>query len=669
MSKNLRTQYEFLFIGRDEGGFVENYAYDLGEGGENSGKIFVNLNIEQNAFDAEKVGEIIFDNMRRVFFADLDIDPYERFEEALKEVNKALSVYKGERDNEFLGQLNVILAAVVNDTVYLTQTGEAEAYLIRKRFLTTISEGLDEGNDREVFTNIASGAIENNDFLLFSTTRLLRYIAKTDLIKLISGRLDETMSSLKTELQAEVLNKIGLVGIHSSAGKQGLQDTASAGVVTYHEKEESYKDVSEQDLQDQRAIPGKLNPSLTGKQIKAKANEYYQRIKKSVTDLSSRKSMQRFETGSEGGFNLMNLGKEKILLAIIALIIILTAGVWWLRAKEQQDQKVVDLSNQLIEVQQQIDSAITTGQFDKERAGEILINAESLAIEVYNTDYHNEKAGILLDKIMETRDSLDGVIRPETQMIANLADKRDNVDALGMLRLNDELFAYEYNALYPVVGDKVSDPLTIDDNEQVIVGINYDDRDSILFFTDSDKVIEYADDRMNFLSTSDETFKDGVAINAYSNKIYLLDPEGNQLWRYTRTRDRFDAAEAYAVGADLSNAIDLAIDGNIYILHDDGYITRLFRGNKEDFPIKNQPVKEVVKPTKIYTEPEMDQIYVLEPNENRVLIYLKDDRTGGAVYTGQYIFDELQNLKDLVVDVDTNTLYLLTNNAIHRTML
>ena len=84
----LRTQHEFVFVGRDEGSFVENYAYDLGEAGGNSGKIFINLEIQNNPVEAEAIGETIFDTMRKTFFSDLEKDPYSRFEDAVKVVNK-----------------------------------------------------------------------------------------------------------------------------------------------------------------------------------------------------------------------------------------------------------------------------------------------------------------------------------------------------------------------------------------------------------------------------------------------------------------------------------------------------------------------------------------------------------------------------------------------------
>jgi len=192
---SLRTQYEFLFIGRDEGSFVENYAYDLGEGGDNSGKIFINLEIQNNPVDAEAIGETIFDTVRKTFFADLEQDPYVRFEDAIRKVNKALIQMKEEKVSKFIGNLHVLITAVVNNTLYLAQTGEAESYLIRRRLSSTISEGLNDEGSEDTFSNIASGTLEAGDFVLFSSTRLLRYISKNDLAR-VSGLSTPSSASL-----------------------------------------------------------------------------------------------------------------------------------------------------------------------------------------------------------------------------------------------------------------------------------------------------------------------------------------------------------------------------------------------------------------------------------------------------------------------------------------
>jgi len=320
-------------------------------------------------------------------------------------------------------------------------------------------------------------------------------------------------------------------------------------------------------------------------------------------------------------------------------------------------------------VQEAISSAETTGQFNKDQAGEMLNKAEKDSVDVLNSGYHRSKANEMLQKIQEARDSLDGVVRPDVRVLADLSQKRDNVSALGLLHLNGTLYAFEYNALYPIVLDDVQDPFTIDENETVIAGAVYDDKDSLLFYTTSGKVMEFKDNRVTFVDTSDGAFKKGVAIEAYSNKLYILDPEGNQVWRYTRRRDKFDTAESYNVNADIVTGVDLAIDGNIYVLGNDGYITKMFSGNREDFPIKHAPTDPLEYPTKIYTDADMGAIYVLEPKKQRVLVYYKDDRTGGATYSKQIVIDEASDLRDMYIDKDTNKLYLLDTTKVYEVSL
>lgn len=667
-NQHFNTQYDFLFVGKDEGSFVENYAYDLGEGGEQGGKVFICLEIAQNNQDPDRVGEVIFDSLRRVFFADSEVDGYERFEEALKQVNHALHDYQQERGSDWLGKLNVIIAAVVGDQLYLTQSGEAEAYLIRKRFVTTISDDLSDPESKDVFTNIASGDLEAGDFILLSTTRLLRYVSKNDLARHIGGGLPHSVVAVRDFLHGEVISKVGLIAIEGGQGATLAKDDLPESEPVGHSREEAYQDLEKPVGEPSRLSLRSVGEKLNLKGVKNFLGSSVSGIRRKMEEISSDERVER--RGRSGNpWSFSNWGKDKMLVAIIVLVLILTMGVWWLRSKADEDARVQTLANDLVQIREQINSAVTTGQFDKERAGEMLNDAEQKAIAVLNSGYHKDKARELLDTILDTRDKMDGVMHPEMQLMADLSRKRANVNALGLVSLKDKLYAYEYNALYPVALDRVEDPLTIDENETVVSAINYDDRESILFFTASGKVKEYVDDRMSFLQTSDGDFKPGKVLQAYSNKIYVLDPEGSQIWRYTRRRDQFDAAQPYVSGVDLSSAVDLAIDGNIYVLGADGYITKLFQGSKEDFPIKKQPVKALVSPTKIFTEAEMNQIFVLEPAENRVLVYNKDDRSGGAVYTGQYLFDDLEDVKDFYVDKDTNTMYVLTATSIYRTVL
>ncbi len=666
MAQQLKTQYEFLFVGRDQGSFVENYAYDLGDGEEDGGKVFINLEIEQNKVDADKIGEIIFDNLRKIFYADLTINPYDRFEESLKEVNKALNAYRQERGSDFLGKMNVLIVAVVNNQIYVTQTGDAEAYLIRRKFITSISEGPDEQADNEVFTNIASGDLESEDWVLLCSTRVLRYISKTELAKLVGNNFRQSLSNVEGALSTEVLNKTAIIAVAALNEIDGHKVKPShdgdQAVLEEAVKMSQAGDSSEK--KENGMIPNLKNVNLrnVGGILKKCWRENIQTMKSFVRGFNS-----KTERGSQ--LDIKTWSKEKILIAIGFLFLILVIGVWGLKAKSDQDKKITTYANQLVLVQEQINSAITTSRFDKDRATTMLNDAEKQAITVYNSGLYKAKAGELLQSIADTRDKMDGVIHPKFEQLGDLTTKRANVSALGLIELGNQIYAYEYNALYPLLGGKLADPLTIDDNEKVVSAVGYDDQGTILFLTATGKILELKNERINMLTTVDGNFKKGTVLKAYGNKIYILDSADNQIWRYVRHRDNFGPAQAYATGVNLSKAVDFAIDGNIYVLNSDGSIIKLYQGNPESLPIKRHPTKPMTNPTKIYTNADMNQVYILEPSQNRILVYEKDSRSGGLNYENQYIVDELTNLQDIYVDKNTNMLYLLTKTGIYRTSL
>jgi len=652
----LQTQYEFLFVGRDEGSFVENYAYDLGESGENNGKIFINLEIQNNPADAETIGEVVFDTVRKTFFADPEKDSYVRFEEAIKAVNRALAQMKEEKSSKYIGNLNILIAAIVGNNLYLTQTGEAEAYLIRKRLCSIISEGLNEEGASDIFSNIASGMLEPSDFILLNSTRLLRYISKTDLAKVCSSRnLVASLSELKDILSAEVMSKVGLIGIITGEKPTLLTAEERGEIVAHLEKEEVMP------VNGKRAGEGSIN-GLKG--AISKLTFAVDDLKRRVVN-TGRNLQGAARKGSAREIISREWGRDKIIMGAILMVLLLIGGVWWLRSRAAEQALIDNYDKVLTQARETIASAETTGQYNKDQAGQMLNEAEKQALEVLNSGYYRAKANELLQSIQDSRDKLDGVIRPKVNVLADLSQKRSNVSALGLLGLKGNLYAYEYNALYPIVLDKVQDPLSIDENETVIAATTYEDANSLMFYTKSGKIIEYSDGRMSFVDTADDNFKKAVALRGYSNKIYLLDPESNQIWRYTRRRDKFDGAVAWSVNADLKNGVAMAIDGNIYVLNADGYITKLFSGNKLDFVIKKKPVKPLTKPTKIFTELDMNQIYVLEPSEKRVLVYYKDESTGGATYSRQYVFDDIADLRDLYVDKDANKMYLIDGSKIY----
>lgn len=642
----LKNQFEFLFIGKEEGSFLENYAYDLGEGEEDAGQLFITVEIQNNPADAEVIAETIFDSARKIFFSDLEKDAYTRFEDALKEVNKAISAFKSETVSKFIGNLHAVIAVVSGNELHISQTGDSEAYLIRKKFCSVISEGLSESQHEgmeETFSNIASGTLEPGDFVIFATTRLLRYISKSDFIQTMRAQnLKGSLADLSDALAPEILSKIGIVGIVFHEGLSELTDTEKKGVREFFEEEKSSLATRS------KVNPGKLMTGVKG--VGQKITHFMNQI---LTGMTSRQ-----------------MTKDKILVLLIVVIVVLTGIIWYVKNSGAEKREIERLDAVLTQVREEINTASLRGLSNKDAASQILADAEAKAVEVLNSGNLRSKANELLGLIQEEKTKIDNVIYVTApRVVANLAEKRENVSALGMVPQAEHLYVYEYNALYDILIDKVEAPITIDDNETVISGVYDDDNKAILFITKSGKVIQYANGQFQFMDTDDGTFRKGVSVASYNGRMYVLDAESNQVWRYQKKRDKYGAAEGYITNGSVSGPVDLAIDGYIYVLQSDGTIVKFDRGTVVDFPISKAPLTAMTNPTKIYTELDLNKIFVLEPSKNRVLVFDKDTQGSGATYSAQYVFDGIQDVRDMYYDKGSNRLYLLDSQKIYEVAL
>ncbi|MBT3864544.1 hypothetical protein HOE67_02720 [Candidatus Peregrinibacteria bacterium] len=676
----LKLNYDFLFVGKDDNSFLENYSYDLYEKyGERSGEIFINLEVQNNPANSEEIGEAVFGIFQEEFFANVDEDPYKRFEAALKAVNIGLSEFKSQKVSGYIGNMNVVIAAYVKGVLYVTQSGDAEAYLIRKRYLSVVTDGLSDENSDEIFSNIASGEVEEGDTVLLSSTRLLRYVSKNDLAKILSGNEPaDVLAELKDVVATEMLGRVGLTAV---CLKEGADDDVRIGEGeddlqgTLVETSMSAKTISTPSgTVDVKSVftkvlygAGGVAKTVLGKVGDAVRKGGASRRAKSSRNFRGSVSGMGSKIGSfKKGLLSRGFGGSKVLVALAVVIGLLIAGVWAVKSQRDQQAELEAVDNLLIEVQNKISEAETRGQYDKEAAGQILAKAQEDAMSALNTDFR-DKANILLQQIEETRDSLDEVKRiKQPTLVADLTEKRENISALGFTEVGDRIFVFEYNALYELVLDQVQDPITIDEEETVIASTGFDDRDSVVFLTKSGKLIEYREGTISFMDTEEESFHKGVALEDWGNRIYVLDPDNNQVWKYTYSsvQDRFGVASQYASEGDLAMAKDFAIDGSVWFLNDEG-LEKYYAGVPADLIISKKPFNAFHDPLKMITDGDMAEVFVLDASENRVMRFYKDENTGNLIYSNQYLIEGVGEIRDFIVDLNAGRMKVLTPTAVY----
>ncbi len=155
------------------------------------------------------------------------------------------------------------------------------------------------------------------------------------------------------------------------------------------------------------------------------------------------------------------------------------------------------------------------------------------------------------------------------------------------------------------------------------------------------------------------------AIAGFGGNLYLLDIIEGQVWRYKPQGKGYGSArESYFdKPLDLSKAIDMAIDGNVYLLQSDGNILKFFGGQEIRFVITglNEPLKRPVALT-VDAEARRGAVYIADAGMARI-VQLSPD--GAFIRQFSATGDALNALEDLMVDERSGQLFVISGGRLY----
>ncbi len=108
----------------------------------------------------------------------------------------------------------------------------------------------------------------------------------------------------------------------------------------------------------------------------------------------------------------------------------------------------------------------------------------------------------------------------------------------------------------------------------------------------------------------------------YDQNFYVLDSAANDVLRFRPVGgDAYGEPEGYFgvnSGVDLSDAVDLAIDGSVFVMFLDGSVQRYEFGRIAEFSLSTIP-SPLGSPTAIYISQDMGSLYILDGQNDRVV--------------------------------------------------
>lgn len=235
-----------------------------------------------------------------------------------------------------------------------------------------------------------------------------------------------------------------------------------------------------------------------------------------------------------------------------------------------------------------------------------------------------------------------------------------------MVRLDTELVAFSPNdhSYYFV---NLDTGLAVQKNHDTLPNLinasSPKEYDKVVFTTDAAHIAEY-DKTTDSLSTKDIAFGSSnvniTSLLVYNRKLYTLDTNNNQIYKHSQTQTGYDKGAPWIVtpGVDVKNVVSFAIDGELYALKNTGDILKFSAGVPQAFSITGLD-PALKKPTQIWTYNDVKNIYILDPENKRVVVL---DKNG--VLQKQYTSSEWKNPTSMVVDEAAKKIYILDSNKI-----
>lgn len=302
---------------------------------------------------------------------------------------------------------------------------------------------------------------------------------------------------------------------------------------------------------------------------------------------------------------------------------------------------------------------------DEDKARSLLFEAKNIIEnEIQNSDTpktYLEEAQQLLNQIQQQFDKIDHIIRLEDPILLAEKDIKFQENLLG---IDEEIYlaGLENNEIYKLEEEnKKLITLSIGSTNIGFFKLATTTDSSLIFYTDTPSIIEFdleskifEKQEINFAQESEVT-----DIGFYYNNLYLLDTKANQIYKHPKTISGFGNASPWlAQDIDISDTRSMAIDGYIYLLKSNGQILKFLKGSLVDFK-QQQPSVPLSSASKIYTNSELENLYLVDSQNKRVVVL---DKNGNLI--NQYTSDKFEDLKNVYVNEKAGKMYLLCGKKI-----
>lgn len=579
---------------------AETYVPLSEEALKKRGKLFVVATLKgPSHFAVEEAGRLVLDALQAEYFSLLEGSPLPALEKAVAAAHRRLLdlLHGPSLTNKEGADFNLVAAVLWGQILYLAKLGTAVVYLLREGTLAEI------GTAAEAQVSVASGLVGDKDVLILGS------------------------ASFREQFPPHILQN-NLENLEELIRKKERRESLAALVVSLFFEEAVAEGEVVKFVSWPQKTAGRLEsrwPSLTWRwpldwrRLSLSWRNFWHHqhrrlpippagIYLDVLPPAERRKRRR---------------RHWVLAALLVAVFFLASAIFTLQRSQRQrvnkelvllgvavEQKVLsagdflDLNNQ--KASEMLNEALSDAEKitrlgDRARGEDLRAQIETLLIKV-NKVQADIKVSLIYDFAVQGKES-----RPRAlsggEGVLYVADIGTNA-----------LYRLDITASPPKVEQLGSGEIT---QVRLLTG-----GDDYLYGLAADGLFRMALAKRTVKTDlgGDLTGRTVTDLAYYFGNLYLLQAAENNFVKYTPTTGGLSAPLTWLKEkADLTGAISLAVDGDVYFLFKDSSLKKLTAGKATDFKLVNLD-KPLLEAQVVYTRADLNELYILDTGNKRVVL-------------------------------------------------
>lgn len=682
---------------------------------ENTGTIFSLVEILNPWPAITTIGNTIINTCEREYYRGKE-SPSENFELSLKKVNETLAQYTQNGETDWIGNLNAVLALLLEDQLHITAVGMPYALLLRDGKFVNIIEEQTASNDihpLHTFSNITSGELIVGDVVFIASSQTYEVIKKAEIKEILElNPIDEAAEILTENIRnTQYAPNITLFEICAKEDDTDTIETRTTYIdkidkpiskraQSYYKRNLSHRVASVNSFVSASAS----HLSKAHKYILPRVSNSLRRTSilcGSALSTASKKSMSLIK--NKNNINSSTLTNEttnipdkpihirhykrnnplSYIFAPFKYISQIAPVIKYrlFRLFQHSGQRhnlwrilamiliVVLIVSIILKItNHRSNSKPTTAKFNIESLRNDLQSSDLLPtktaisnlsniIKISDTNPDNSTLRVLASQAQIKLDTLTRTERivtfnNSTSSIANSLKTFYIKNKLYTLTSTGKIFSSPVGKTFSSLSD-----LPANDNQIVSATVL---KNKVIILTNKQSLYQFnpTDYQISTVPNS-SAWENATTITSYLSNLYFLDSSKNKLWKYTLSGNQYTEPIDYTPNktTHIKNSISLAIDGSIYILRKDNKLTIILQNNSSSQSLTGfiTDKQKLTDPISIQTNADTDYLYITE--SHRVAVFTKNGE-----FHKEYVF--ANNISIIDSFLTKNTLFLSTTNKV-----